>query len=76
MSELSIEQKIIMYLAQTKVLTRPYVIDEAMNNPQFAETIITGNGLKDEIEVEGMGTCEHESLSNEEIQEVFDNDEN
>jgi len=74
---LTIEQQIIDYLAYMKVMTRPYVIDRALKDQEYAKEIITGNGLSDEIEDSGMGgsDCDHEALTNPEIQEVFDNDE-
>ena len=77
MSELTIEQKVIKYLGQTGFMTNSSDIWEAMKNPEYAKWLMTGNGLKDEIEEEGYGDqeCNHEALSNDEIQIVFDNDE-
>lgn len=73
-----IEQKIVADLAKKKILTRPYVISKAMDEEEYAKKIITGDGLDDEIKDqygENIGEdCGHESLTNEEIQEVFDND--
>ena len=73
--DLTIEQQIIDYLAYMKVMTRPYVIDRALKDQEYAKEIITGNGLDDEIENSGKYDCDHEALTNDEIQEVFDNDE-
>ena len=74
---LTIEQQIIDYLTYMKVMTRPYVLDRALKDQEYAKEIITGNGLIDEIVDAGMGgsACDHQSLTNDEIQEVFDNDE-
>lgn len=73
-----IEQKIVADLAKKKILTRPYVISKAMDEEEYAKIIITGDGLDDEIKEQYGenigGDCDHESLTNEEIQEVFDND--
>lgn len=76
--DLTIEQQIIDYLSYIKVMTRPYVIGRALKDQEYAKEIITGNGLSDEIEDSGIGgsDCDHEALTNDEIQEVFDNDKN
>lgn len=76
--DLTIEQQIIDYLSYIKVMTRPYVIGRALKDQEYAKEIITGNGLSDEIEDSDMGgsDCDHEALTNDEIQEVFDNDKN
>ena len=52
---LTIEQQIIDYLTYMKVMTRPYVLDRALKDQEYAKEIITGNGLSDEIEDAGMG---------------------
>ena len=76
MSELTIEQKIIRYLAETGGLTQVGEIAEALRNPKYAEYLVTGDGLMDEIGEIGLGgECNHEPLNTEEIDEVFDNDE-
>jgi hypothetical protein len=79
MNEWSTEQKIVKYLADMGLLTQVGQVSEALSNPEYAKILITGNGLEDEVKEEYGenidGDCEHESLSNEEIQEVFDNDE-
>ena len=78
MNKLSIEQKIVRYLADNKILTRPYEISEALNNQSYAEWLITGDGLDDEVKEQYgeniEGDCNHTALTNPEIQEVFDND--
>jgi hypothetical protein len=75
---MTIEQKIVADLAKKKILTRPYVISKAMDEAEYAKIIITGDGLDDEVKEQYGenigGDCDHESLTNEEIQEVFDND--
>lgn len=71
------EQKIVQYLANIGLLTQVGMIEAAMRDPEYAKTLITGNGLEDEVRDEygeNWGDCDHESLTNEEIQEVFDND--
>lgn len=76
---MTIEQKIVADLAKKRILTRPYVIGRAMEDAEYAKIIITGDGLDDEVKEQYGenigGDCDHESLTNEEIQEVFDNDE-
>lgn len=78
MNNLTPEQEIVKLLAQQKLLTDVTLITAALADPEIAEQIIGdiapnypggGEGGDDD------GDCEHESLSNEEIQEVFDNDE-
>lgn len=73
------EQKIIQYLARVGLLTQVGMVDAAMDDPEYAKTLITGDGIEDEVREEYgeniEGDCDHESLTNEEIQEVFDNDE-
>jgi hypothetical protein len=72
---MTIEQKIIQDLAKQGILTKVWDVYEALKDSEYANKLITGNGLKDEIEEAGDG-CKHESLTNDEIQEVFDNDDN
>lgn len=67
-SNLSVEQKIVLHLANTGYLTNGGDIQRALVDQSYAEHLITGNGLSDDID------CDHEPLSNEDIQEVFDND--
>jgi hypothetical protein len=73
------EQKIVQYLAKVGLLTQVGMVDAAMADPEYAKTLMTGDGLEDEVREEYgeniEGDCDHESLTNEEIQEVFDNDE-
>jgi hypothetical protein len=79
MKNLTTEQKIIQYLAAIGAMTQVGEIAEALKDEEYAKFLITGNGLKDEVKEEYGenidGDCEHESLSTDEIQEVFDNDE-
>lgn len=86
MENLTIEQKIVKHLADVGFLTSIGDVTEALANSEYAEWLITGEGkpgIKDDIkdsiesgEIEGGGTadCDHEPLTNDEIQEVFDND--
>lgn len=67
-SKLSIEQKIVLHLANTGYLTSGGDIQRALVDQAYAEYLITGNGLSDDID------CDHEPLTNEQIKEVFDND--
>lgn len=71
---MTIEQQIIQDLAKQGILTKVWDVHEALKDSEYANKLITGNGLKDEIEEEVTNDCEHESLTNDEIQEVFDND--
>lgn len=79
MKNLTTEQKIIQYLAGIGIITQIGEIAKALKDEEYAKFLVTGDGLKDEVSEEYGenidGNCEHESLSNEEIQEVFDNDE-
>ena len=69
-TNLSVEQKIVLHLAKTGYLTSTGDITRALAEQPYAEYLITGNGLSDE----GIGDCNHVALTNDEIQEVFDND--
>ena len=72
-SKLSVEQKIVLHLARTGYLTSGGDIQRALVDQKYAEYLITGNGLSDEFPG-GEGDCDHEPLSKEEIEEVFNND--
>ena len=87
MKELTLEQKIVKYLADKGYITNVGDVTRALKDILYAEKMVTGNiipGLKDDIkeeiesgniEIEGVtGDCNHEALTNDEIQEVFDND--
>ena len=70
-TNLSVEQKIVLHLAEQGYLTSVGDVTRALREQAYAEYLVTGNGLSDE----GIGEeCDHEPLTNEEIQEVFDND--
>ena len=70
-SNLSVEQKVVLHLANQGYITSVGDVTRALKEQPYAEYLITGNGLSDE----GIGgDCGHEALSNDEIQEVFDND--
>jgi hypothetical protein len=85
MEKLTLEQKIVRHLADKGYITNVGDVSRALKEVLYAEYMITGNpipGIKDEIqgmissgELEIEGICDHDSLTNEEIQEVFDNDE-
>ena len=79
MSELTLEQKIIKKLALQGYLTNVGDVTTALENNEYAKKLITGNdipGLDDEIDgSNNPAECDHEALTNDEIQEVFDNDE-
>jgi hypothetical protein len=86
MEGLTLEQKIIKYLADKGYITNVGDVITALKDFSYAEKMVTVKGepgLKDDIkdaiisgEVDGevSGDCDHEPLTNEEIQEVFDND--
>lgn len=71
----NIEEKIIKYLAETGYITQIVDVWEALKNPKYRQMMLTGNGLMDEIGEISSEYCDCESLTNEEIQWVFDNDE-
>lgn len=88
MENLTLEQKIIKYLADKGYITNVGDVITALKDFSYAEKMVTGEGkpgIKDDIkdaiisgEVDGevnMGDCDHEPLTNDEIQKVFDNDE-
>ena len=86
MENLTLEQKIIKYLADKGYITNVGDVTQALKDFTYAEKMITGNdspGIKDDIKVEIesgnlediVPECDHKSLTNEEIQVVFDNDE-
>ena len=78
MRELTIEQKVIYYLTKIGLITNLTEAWEALRNPDYADFLVTGNGLDDEIAAAGFGgdsECDHTALTNSEIQQVFDNDE-
>jgi hypothetical protein len=87
MSEMTLEQKIIKYLADKGYITNVGDVITALKDFSYAEKMVSAEGkpgIKDDIkdaiisgEIDGevnMGDCDHEPLTNEEIQEVFDND--
>ena len=75
-SNLSVEQKIVLHLANLGYFTSVGDVTRALKEQAYAEYLVTGNGLSDEGICDGeCQPCEHEVLSKEEIQEVFDNDE-
>lgn len=82
MNEMSIEQKIVYHLADSGFITSVGDVQEAMKSLSYAKLLITGDGIEDDVkdaidkgEIEVEGLCDHEPLSNPEIDVVFDNDE-
>lgn len=73
MNELTPEQKIIQILAEKGLLTDVTLVSSAIQDAEIADNII--NKYEDLIPDNPEGDCDCESLSNEEIQVVFDNDE-
>ena len=77
---MSIEQKIVLYLADLGYITDVVAATAALEDQNIAKWMITGDGLQDEveeaiengeIEVEG-GECNHEALAGDEIDRVFE----
>ena len=76
-SKLSVEQKVVLHLAKIGYLTAGGDIQRALRDQKYAEFLVTGNGLSDDCppcDDPDHEHCDHEPLTNEEIQEVFDND--
>jgi len=78
---MSIEQKIVLYLADLGFITDVVAAAAALEHQNIAEWMITGDGVEDEIkegiesgEIEVDVDCDHEALTNKEIEEVFTND--
>lgn len=82
---MTIEQKIVKYLADKGYITNVGDVTTALKDILYAEKMITAlnyPGIKDDIqdainngELEDLeGICDHEALTNDEIQVVFDND--
>lgn len=87
LENLTLEQKIVYFLAKKGYITNIAAVFKALKNFEYAEKMVTVQGkpgIKDDIadaiikgEIEGevnTGDCDHEALTNKEIQEVFDND--
>lgn len=73
-NNLTLEQKVVLHLANKGYLTNGGDIQRALREFEYADRMITGNeipGLRDEME---EADCTHEALTTDEIQEVFDND--
>lgn len=82
MKNMSIEQKIVYHLADSGFITSVGDVQEAMKSLNYAKWLITGDGIEDDVkdaidkgEIEVEGLCDHEPLSNPEIDVVFDNDD-
>lgn len=84
---MTLEQKIVYFLAKKGYITNVGDVITALKDFSYAEKMVSVEGepgIKDDIkegiesgniEIEGVTIgCDHKSLTNEEIQEVFDND--
>lgn len=75
---MSIEQKIVLYLADLGYITDVVAATAALEYQNIAEWMITGDGLQDEVEeaIESgeieVDTCDHEALTGDEINQVFE----
>lgn len=77
-SKLSVEQKVVLHLANQGYITSVGDVTRALKEQAYADYLITGNGLSDDVGSGGDGDgddCDCEALTNDEIQIVFDNDE-
>jgi hypothetical protein len=77
MEKLTIEQKIVKHLAAKGYITHVGDVLRSLKDPEYAELLIIGTtGEIPDINDDGSvdGDCDHEALSEQEIQEVFDND--
>ena len=72
-SKLSIEQKVVLHLANLGYFTSVGDVTRALKDQAYAEWLILGVGIPD-CDGSCDAECTHEALTNEEIQEVFDND--
>lgn len=78
-SKLSVEQKVVLHLAKTGFLTNGGDIQRALVDQPYAEYLVTGNGLSDDFpscDDPDHEHCDHEPLSNDEIERVFTEDFN
>ena len=74
MDNLSLEQKIVIHLAEHGYITKVGDVTRALKDILYAESLITAEGapgLKDDIKsgiesgtIEGVGECTHNALSN------------
>jgi hypothetical protein len=75
---MSIEQKIVLYLADLGYITDVVAATAALEHQNIADWLITGDGLQDEVEeaIESgeieVDTCDHEALTGDEINQVFE----
>jgi hypothetical protein len=76
-SKLSVEQKIVLHLANQGYITSVGDVTRALKEQPYADHLITGDGLSDDVGGSGGDgdDCDCEALTNDEIQIVFDNDE-
>lgn len=73
--ELTNDQKIICSLANRKLITQVGEVAAALEDPEYAIELLNFDVPEDNEIGGGDGECDHEALTIEEIQEVFDNDE-
>ena len=73
MTKLTNDQKVIKFLAETRMLTQVGEVTTALNDPEYATELLDFD-IPEDDEMDGEN-CNHEALSLAEIQEVFDNDE-
>lgn len=84
MKELTIEQKIVKNLAAKGYITHVGDVLRALEEEEYAEKLLLGitpgntdipsiPDINDDGSVDNT-ECDHEALTNKEIQEVFDND--
>ena len=76
---LTIEQRIVYHLAKHGFLTCAGDVQRALAESEYADYLVRGL-LDDDCNIPDLddnGTpleCDHDALTNDEIQEVFDND--
>ena len=76
MEDLTIEQKIVRLLARKGYITKVGDVTKALKDVKYAEKLIIGtSGEIPDINDDGtIADCEHKALTTDEIQQVFDND--
>lgn len=76
---MTIEQRIVKHLAKEGFLTSGGDVQRALVDSEYADYLVRGLAgdecnIPDINDDGSMTECDHDALSNEEIQEVFDND--
>ena len=72
--DMTVEQKVLRLLTELRLINDVTLISAAMDDSEVAERILNMYGDFIPDGDVGEGDCDHEALTNEEIQEVFDND--